>query len=92
MKLEDVDPAENERESDDLEHILHSTAIPAPPGPNVEGTEPSVQMVTSEVGSDCRCEVAVANRTLGGSVGEHRGIEVSIEKSVELHGAQGGHM
>ena len=54
VKLEQTGPAEKESEVVVVEHELQVMLTPAPPGPKVDGTEPSVHTCTSVGGREPR--------------------------------------
>ena len=89
MKLDEIGPSGKEREVEALQ-MLQQAKTPAPPGPKLEETEPSVQTQSSEGGRSERKSSAMAFLSGKGSCFEHPGMEGLTEKEGKFQGGKGG--
>ena len=89
MKLEAIGPEEKDKELDVL-HLEHFTYTPAPPGPNREGTDPSVHTWISAGGREDSLLEADWSRDVLLPV--QSGMKGETVKWVVDHGGKGGHV
>jgi len=87
-KLEETGPAESDREEED-EHISQTAWTPTPPKPKGEGTEPSVQTTTTDVGKLRSKSAAASDRP--GSELEQPSMKVVTVKFRGVQGRVDGH-
>ena len=89
VKLEAIGPEEKDRELD-MPHPEHVTYTSAPPGPKMEGTNPSVNTLTSDGGREDSLLQADWSRAVLPPA--QPGMKGETVKWAAVQGGKGGHM